>query len=468
MTDLHWLTATDIGAAYKRRSLSPVELVTSLLQRIERTEPQLNAFIQIDPQSAMEAARVAGNELDSGRSLGPLHGVPVGIKDIIDIAGLPTTCHSRIMLDNVATADAVVVSRLRAAGAIFMGKMALHEFGIGGPAYDLPFPPARNPWNPQHQPGGSSSGCGAALGSGMLPIAIGTDTGGSIRNPAGHCGIVGLKPTYDLIPRHGLFPLSFTLDHVGPMARSVPDLALLMDTIASPTLPASDRGFGADLNRGVRGLKIGIVRQFHESDMVASQEITAAIDEVSRVLQRDGAIVRDIRLPLLQEFSAVQRVIFHAESWAVHSKWLAERPEDYSGISRRKLITGALLSAGHYVQAQERRCRLIRAVDDAFHDVDILLTANSMDPACEIDDEHACTRTYSRHARSPFNLTGHPALAVMAGLSQDALPLSVQFIGRTHDEVTVLRTGAAYERATRSMQRHPQPASVHANETEAA
>jgi len=455
MNDMHWLTATEIAAAYAARTLSPVELVGALLERIATEDASLNAFILLDAEMALDAARMAEKEIAAGRTCGPLHGVPIGIKDIIDIAGLPTTCHSKIKVNDIADADATVVSRLRAAGVIFLGKMALHEFAIGGPAYDLPFPPARNPWNRNHHPGGSSSGCGAGLAAGMLPIALGTDTGGSIRNPAGHCGVVGLKPTYNLVPRQGVFPLCMTLDHVGPMARSVPDLALLLDTIANCKSDGNRRSFGVDLERGLRGLRIGLVRQFHETDMPASPEISAAIDEVVRVLREEGALVRDIGLPSLQEFSAVQRVIFHSESWHVHGKWLAQRPADYSGISRRKLIPGAFLSAGNYLQAQQRRTHLVDAVDDAFRHVDILLTANSLDPACEIDDQDECTRTYGRQARSPFNLTGHPALAVMAGLSQAGLPLSVQFVGRAHDEITVLRAGAAYQRATGSEYLHP-------------
>ena len=455
MTELHWLTATEISAAYASHTLSPVELVTGLLEHIAREEPALNAFIRVDADIAIDAAKLAEKEINAGRVIGPLHGVPIGIKDIIDIAGLPTTCHSKIRLDHVAAADAAVVSRLRSAGAIFLGKMALHEFAIGGPAHDLPFPPARNPWNRDHHPGGSSSGCGSALASGMLPLALGTDTGGSIRNPAGHCGIVGLKPTYDLVPRHGVFPLSVTLDHVGPMARSIEDLAQLMDAIASPRLRAQQPRFGIDLSRGVRGLKIGMVRQFHEADLVASPEVAAAFDHVVKVLRNEGAIVSDISLPQLQEFSAVQRVIFHSESWSVHDKWLAERPADYAGISRRKLMPGAFLPAGLYVQALAQRRHLISMVDEAFRDVDIMMTVNSLDPACELDDDEACTQTYSRHARSPFNLTGHPALAVMAGLSDNGLPLSVQFIGRQYDEITLLRAGAAYERATCTTQLHP-------------
>jgi aspartyl-tRNA(Asn)/glutamyl-tRNA(Gln) amidotransferase subunit A len=385
----------------------------------------------------------------------------VAIKDLIDIAGVTTSCHSKVRMNSVAQRDAVVISRLRAAGAILFGKLSLHEFAIGGPAFDLPFPPARNPWSPSHHPGGSSSGCGAALAAGFAPVALGTDTGGSVRNPAGHCGIAGLKPTYDLISRRGVFPLCFTLDHVGPMARSVADLALLMDALASDSAPQAgdlpvEHAFGADLNRGVRDLRVGVVRQFHESDMIASPEVSSAIDEVARVLAREGALVRDVRLPHLQEFATVQRVIFHAESWYVHKKWLGERPGDYAGISRRKLMPGAFLTADNYVEARQRRAELIAAVNDVFRDVDVLLTANSLDPACEIDDEDECARTYPRHARSPFNLTGHPALAVMSGLSATGLPLSVQFVGRLYEDATVLRVGAAYERATNWSRLHPQ------------
>ena len=232
MSELHWLTAAEAAREFAARSLSPVELLTALLARIERLDPKLHAFIRLDADAAMDAARAAEAEIAAGRVRGPLHGVPVGIKDIIDVAGLPTTCHSKILLDNVATADAAVVAKLRQAGAIILGKLSTHEFAIGGPSFDLPFPPARNPWNPEHHPGGSSSGSGAGVCAGLFPLALGTDTGGSVRNPASACGIVGLKPTYGLVSRRGVFPLSFTLDHVGPMTRTVADNALLLDAIA--------------------------------------------------------------------------------------------------------------------------------------------------------------------------------------------------------------------------------------------
>ena len=446
MTDLKWLTAAEIGAAYAARQLSPVELVQALLAEIESRNADCGAFIRVGSEGALRAAREAEAEMAAGRAIGPLHGVPIGVKDNIDIAGLPTTCHSKILLDNVARADAAAISRLRAAGAILIGKQSLHEFAFGGPSQELPFPYARHPWNTDYHPGGSSSGSGVALAAGFVPLSLGTDAGGSIRNPAGNCGVVGLKPTYNLVSRRGVFPVAFTLDHVGPMARSVADIALMLDALVERE---AERPFGADLDRGVKGLRVGFVRQWHEIDMVADPEVAAALDEVERVLLHEGAIVRDIRLPRLQELAAVQRVILLAETWVVHAKWLRERPGDYSAPTRRKVMPGAFLTAGDYVQAQQWRTRMIDAIDDAFRDVDVLLTASGMDPPFRIDDGAGLARTYPRQGRSPFNLTGHPALAMMSGLSKaSGLPLSVQFVGRAYDEAMLLRVAAAYERVT--------------------
>ena len=466
MSDMHWLTAADLGEAYAARRLSPVELVKYLLDRIALHDPTFHAFISLDGDAALAAAREAEQEIFAGRSRGPLHGVPVGVKDIIDIAGQPTTCHSKIMLDNIAREDAPAISRLRAAGAIPFGKLSLHEFAIGGPSFDLPFPPARNPWNADHHPGGSSSGSGAALAAGFVPLALGTDTGGSIRNPAGTCGVAGLKPTYGLVSRRGVFPLAFTLDHIGPMARSVRDLALALDAMAAHdagdpgSAAVASRRFTADIERGARGLRIGFVRHFHETDVTADAEVISALDDVSRALKEEGADVREIRLPRLQELSGVQRVIMLAESWAIHAKWLRERPGDYAQTSRIKLMGGAFVTAEDYVQAQRHRLRLTDAVNEVFRDVDVLLTASSFEPACRIDDAAELARTYPRQARSPFNLTGHPALAMMGGLSKKGLPISVQFVGRAFDEVTLLRAAAAYERATAW---HTQRAPMHKN-----
>ena len=461
MTDLHYMTAAAAARAIATRELSPVELMQALLARIERLDPRLNAFIRLDGEAAMAAARTAEAEIAAGRSRGPLHGVPVGIKDIIDVAGLPTTCHSKVLQDNIATSDAVCVTKLRGAGAIVLGKLSTHEFAIGGPSFDLPWPPARNPWNTDHHPGGSSSGSGSGVAAGLFPMALGTDTGGSVRNPASCCGIVGLKPTYGLVSRRGVFPLSFTLDHVGPMTRTVTDNALMLEVLAGhdpadPGSAAAPRGhYAQGLDRDLRGLRVGFVQHFHEVDMPADPEVTAALEHVARTLQLEGAEVRDINLPTLGEFAAVNRVILQSEAWAIHSAWLRGRPGDYGQLGRRRLMAGAFFGAGDYVHAQRRRLEMIAAVEEALRDVDVLLCASSMDPACRIDIPADVERTYPRQARTPFNVTGHPALAMMAGVSKAGLPLSVQFVGRNFAEATLFQVARGWERAAGTDKKHP-------------
>ncbi len=452
MTDLPWMGAAALAAAYASRELSPVEVVTALFDRIERLDGELNAFILPDREGAMATARAAETEIMAGRSRGPLHGVPLGVKDIIDVAGLPTTCHSKILQGNVAKTDSVVVAKLRGAGAIPMGKLSTHEFAIGGPCFDLPYKPARNPWNRDHHPGGSSSGSGSGLAAGFFPLALGTDTGGSVRHPASACGIVGLKPTYGLVSRRGVFPLSFTLDHVGPMARDAADAALLLEAMAGHdpadpgSAPAAALHATARLGDGVAGLRVGYVRHFHETDTQAHPEVAAALDGVTAALTAQDAVVRPIVLPPLAEFTAVNRTILAAESWSIHAPWLRTRPGDYAAMTRARLLTGAFIGAGDYVGAQRARLALIRAVNDAFREVDVLLCASSLDPACRIDDAAEVARTYSRQCRMPFNVTGHPALAMMSGLSRDGLPLSVQFVGAYHADALLLRVAAAYEK----------------------
>jgi aspartyl-tRNA(Asn)/glutamyl-tRNA(Gln) amidotransferase subunit A len=449
-----WMTAAQLRDAYAKKTLSPVEVVRAQLDRIEKIDSRYNAFLHVDADNALKAARQAEQALLSGKSLGPLHGVPVGIKDIIDIAGQTTTCHSKVMQGTVATQDADCITALRQGGAILMGKLALHEFAIGGPSFDLPYPPARNPWNTNHHPGGSSSGSGAALAAGLVPLALGTDTGGSVRHPAAACGVVGLKPTYDLVSRRGVYPLSFSLDHVGPMARTVLDTSLLLEALTATS--TSPRAFKAGpLDRGIAGLRIGVIRHFHLEDEVAEPEMAAAFEEACRVFEGLGAQLVDIRLPSLQEFSAPQKIILMAEGWAVHAKSLRARPGDFAEMSRRKLLCGAFLSAGDYVQAMQCREALMDSVDQVLQQVDVLVVANSMDPACVINDLPEVVRTYTRQARVPFNLTGHPALAVPNGFSKAGLPLSMQIVGRYYDEASIFRVGAAYEQATAWHGMHP-------------
>jgi len=461
MSGLHWMTAAAAARAIAAGELSPVELMKALLARIARLDPKLNVFIRLDGDAAMAAARAAEAEIASGRSRGPLHGVPVGIKDIIDVAGLPTTCHSKLLIDNVAAADAVCVSHLRGAGAIVLGKLSTHEFAIGGPSFDLPWPPARNPWNPDHHPGGSSSGSGSGVAAGLFPMALGSDTGGSVRNPASACGIVGLKPTYGLVSRRGVFPLSFTLDHIGPLTRTVTDNALMLDVLAGhdPLDPGSaavpSGRYASGLERGVRGMRIGFIRHFHETDVPADPEVAAGLEQAARTLQSLGAQISDVRLPTLGEFGAVNRVILQSEAWAIHGPWLRERPGDYGRLARRRLLPGAFISAGDYVQAARRRLEMIAAVEAALREVDVLLCASAMDPPSRIEDAAETERTYPRQARTPFNVTGHPALAMMAGLSSDGLPLSLQLVGRNFAEATLFQVARAWERAAGIDEKHP-------------
>jgi len=462
MTELHWLGVRELARAYATRRLSPVELVQALLRRIERHDPALNSFIRLDAEDILAQAREAERAIMAGRCLSPLHGVPVGLKDMIDVAGVPTTCHSKIMLDHVAPSDAAVVGKLRQAGAIVFGKLACQEFGWGGHSWDLPFPLARNPWNRDHHPGGSSSGSAAAVAAGFLPLALGTDSGGSVRNPASSCGLVGVKATYGLVSRRGAFPLAYTLDHIGPLARSVEDAALLLDAIAGHdaldpgSAPSAARSATADLHRDIAGLHIGFVRHFHEQDMIADPEMAAALEQVADTLRREGAAVADCRLPPLREFAGVNRTILLAEAWAVHAPWIRHRPEDYGRIMRSRAMAGAFISGGDYVQAQRRRLELIAAVDDVLRKVDVLLIASAMDPPCRIDDPVEEARTYARQARLPFNVTGHPAAVAMCGLTRSGLPLSAQFVGPAFDETTVMRVVAAYERVTDWHTRRPQ------------
>ncbi|GGE31923.1 amidase [Agaricicola taiwanensis] len=447
MTDICWLSAADLAAAYRRRELSPVTVVEHLLARIRALNPTLNVFIHVDEEGALRQARQAEADLAAGRDLGSLHGIPYGVKDIIDVKGLPTTCHSAVLKDNVATRDAVVVDRLRKAGAIPLGKISTHEFAIGGPSFDLPFPPARNPWNLDHHPGGSSSGSGAGVAAGLFPVALGTDTGGSVRNPAGACGVMGLKASYDKVSRDGVFPLSWTLDYVGPLARKAEDVALFLGAMTGSPPPA--------LNPDIRGLRVGFVRHYHEKEIPAGPETAAALQTAADTLAGLGATVTDVELPSLIDFANVNRAILTPEAWAIHGQWMREHPEKYGRFSRRRLMVGAFVSAEAHVRARLMGARLKEKVEAVFDKVDVLLLANAMNPPCRIEDEEAVALNYFQHARAPFNLTGHPAMSVMCGLSASGLPLAMQIAGPQNREDVVLNVAAAYQKATDWTDRHP-------------
>lgn len=461
MSELAFLTVAEAAALLRGRKLSPVDYARALIERIERHDGGLNAFLRCTPEIALDDARRAEAEIVRGDWRGPFHGMPYGLKDIVDYAGLPTTAHSKILMNSVAAADAAVTQKLRAAGAVFLGKLSTHEFALGGPCFDLPWPPARNPWNRDHFCGGSSSGSGAATAAGFLPAAIGSDTGGSIRNPATMCGVVGMKPTYGLVSRRGVMPLAFSLDHVGPLTRTVRDNALMLDVVAGHDAldPASVNavagGYTAELDRGVRGLRIGVIRHFYTRDMQGDPEMVAAIEAALKVLADLGAGVREIATAPLREYNACNRTILTCEAYAIHEKWLRERPHDYGGLTRERILSGAFVRAADYINATRVRSRLAKAFHALFSDIDVAVTASAMDPACRIDDPEAIERTYGRQARAPFNVTGGPALSVPVGFSKGALPLGMQIIGKPFSEALVYRVGHAYEQATKWVDRHP-------------
>jgi len=461
MTDLAWLTVAEASELLRGKKLSPVEYAKALIDRIDRYDGKLNAFLRFTPELALEDARRAEAEIARDAWRGPFHGVPYGLKDIVDYAGLPTTAHSKILKDNVAAADAAVTQKLRAAGGVFLGKLSTHEFAIGGPSFDLPWPPARNPWNRDHFCGGSSSGSGTATAAGFLPAAIGTDTGGSVRNPASMCGIVGIKPTYGLVSRRGVLPLSFSLDHVGALTRTVRDNALMLDLIAGhdPLDPGSaDRTTGpsaAELDRGVKGLRIGVIRHFYTRDMEADPEMTAGIDAAAKKLADLGAKVSELETAPLGEYVACNRIIMTSEAFAIHEKWLRERPGDYGALARERLMSGAFVRAADYVNATRLRRKLADAFHALFSGIDVAVTTSSMDPACRIDDPKAVEYTYARQARGPFNVTGGPALSVPVGFSKSGLPLAMQIAGKPFSEALVYRVAHAYEQATDWVKKHP-------------
>lgn len=461
MTDLHWLTLTEASALIRDRKLSPVEYTEALYARADRLDPLLNTYILQTRESALAEARHVEQEIASGKYRGPLHGVPYGLKDIIDYAGVPTTAHSRVLQDNVAQRDATVTARFKDAGAVMLGKLATHEFAIGGPSFDLPWPPARNPWNRKHFTGGSSSGSGAAVAAGLMALALGTDTGGSVRNPASLCGLVGMKPTYGRVSKAGVVPLAFSLDTVGPLTRTVEDSAIALNVMAghdpadTSSIRAAAPDFTSALRAGAKGLRVGVIRHFYTRDMEADPEMAAAIDDAAGVLDALGAEVREITLAPLEVYSACYRTIMLSEAYSIHERWLQERPEAYGELARERIIPGALVRAVDYVHATRLRTRLMREFEEAMEGLDVAITASSMDPAGEIEDREVMEATYGRQARNAFNITGTPAMSVPIGFSRNGLPLSMQIVGRAYDEVTVYRAGFAYEEASDWKQRHP-------------
>jgi aspartyl-tRNA(Asn)/glutamyl-tRNA(Gln) amidotransferase subunit A len=449
-----FLSIAEAGKLIAAKKLSPVELTRICLDRVKKLDPTLHSFLMVTEDRAMGDAKAAEGRQMAGTLKGPLDGIPIGHKDIYNTAGIRTTAHSKLLEHNVPTEDSVVVAKWADAGVILMGKLATHEFAIGGPSFDLPWPPARNPWNPEHFTSGSSSGTGAAVAAGLVLGGTGSDTGGSIRGPSALCGLAGIKPTYGLSSRRGVLPLSQTLDHTGPMAWTVKDCALLLQAMAGydPLDPASaDRpvaNFTADLDKGVKGLRIGVLRHFHEADNPVSEATKQGIDGALDIFRAQGAEIRDVSVSPMMDYNAPGWVILTAEAYAVHEPWLKERFNDYGELLRDRLAFGGLLRASDYVQALRRRRVLCLEMRDAMADVDILVTASAPGEAPKITEVPKWGMFEKPNFTMPFNLTGLPALSVCSGYGAGGLPVSIQLVGKPFAEATVFRAGHAYETAT--------------------
>lgn len=461
------LTIAEAADLVRTGAVSPVTLVEDCLRRIDAWDGAYHAFIEVLREPALEAARRAEADIAAGNYRGPMHGVPIGLKDIYETKGVRTTGHSRVAADHVPTEDATTTSLLEAAGAINLGKLATWEFAIGGPSFDLPWPPSGNPWRPDHDPGGSSSGTGTAVAMGMVLGGMGSDTGGSIRFPAALCGIAGIKPTYGRVSRAGVMPLSFSLDHAGPMAWTVEDCAIMMQALAGfdPRDPASANvptpDYRAALTGDAKGLRIGVLRQFYEVDAPADADCAAAMEEALGALADLGAeIVEMPPLSPMQDYLAAAFLISRSEAFSVHEATLRATPELYGDIARERMMLGAFVTAADYVQAMRRRRELCAEFADAMKTVDLVALPTLPTAAPKLG-------AYGKHFTidrplytTPFNLTGSPALSVCDGFSAEGLPFGLQFVGRPFDEATVMRAGDAYERATRWRAMRPEPVAI--------
>jgi aspartyl-tRNA(Asn)/glutamyl-tRNA(Gln) amidotransferase subunit A len=442
-------------------------LTRAYLERIVRHQPRLNVFVTLTEEAALRDARRADRELRAGRDRGPWHGIPIGHKDVFLTRGVRTTAGSRILADFVPDEDAAVVARLRAAGAVMLGKLQTHEFAYGATCDSPAFGPVRNPWDLARSPGGSSGGTAAAVAARLVAAGTGSDTGGSIRIPAGWCGVVGLKPTYGRVSRAGLLPLAVTLDHAGPIARRVADVARLYAAMAGadprdPTTTGQPPVGPLGRRRaGLGGLVLGIPRE-HFYDRL-DPDVDAALRTAHRTLERLGARLRPVSLPWVGDAHAAALAIMLAEGTAVHARWLRERPQDYGEDVRLLVELGLFVPGPAYVRAREARVRLRAELDATLAGgVGALVVPTLPVPAVRHGERHVTVGGATEslgvavwRLTHPFNVTGHPALQVPVGFTAGGLPVGMQIVGARFDEATVLRIGAAYEAATEWHRRRP-------------
>jgi aspartyl-tRNA(Asn)/glutamyl-tRNA(Gln) amidotransferase subunit A len=453
-----------VSEAIGRGDVSCVAATETYLERIQAHDRVLQSFITVMADQALARAKAADTEIARGRRRGPLHGVPVALKDLIAVAGVRMTAGSRVLEAHVPARDAFVTRRLGDAGAVLLGKLAMHEWAFGRPTTDGPFPTGRNPWDVRRAPAGSSSGSAVAVAAGMCAGALGSDTGGSIRGPASMCGLVGHKPTYGLVSRAGVLPMDWSLDHVGPMTRSVWDSAAMLQAIAgadpddTSTRHAVVQDYVGGLESGARGLRLGLLRRFYVDWPELNAEERAAALAAFDVLRSEGASIQDVDAPTL-DLALPAWVPFLSEMYEYHAQTLRTRPEAYREALRPRVLMGALVTAQDYLRAQRIRERLRREVDQLLGDVDALVFPGQAGPALTFEDvpTTGVVPASSRYT-APWNLLGLPACVVPCGFTRDGLPLSIQIVGRAFDDATVLRIARAYERVTDWHTRRPDPA----------
>lgn len=473
--ELHELSVSEAGALMRAGELTSTELTVHALERIERLDPALHAFIHVTSQTALRRAAQADRDLRAGTDGGPMHGIPYALKDIIDAEGVPTTSASWLRVSHVAQSDSAMESRLRAGRGVLLGKLTTYEFAIGGPSFDLPCPPARNPWSEEHVPSGSSSGAGAAVAAGLVRVALASDTSGSIRGPAFHCGAVGLKPTYGRVSGRGAQALSFTLDHFGPLAWTVADAATALQVVAGAD-PADPRtadvpvpDYVAELDRGVAGLRVAYSPDWYADDPATTPEIVTGIEQALRVLEGLGATIEPVHLPRYDLFNACGRVICAAESLAVHEDDLRAHPRSFGRFTYQRIMPGVGISAADLACAHQVRQHLTRMLDDTvFGTHDVLITACGQATAARWTDfgtDWPPPRLANDMQTIPFSVSGHPALSVPIGFAQDGLPIGLQVVGQAFGEASVLRAGAAIEAALGQRHRRPSGLSAGMRET---
>jgi aspartyl-tRNA(Asn)/glutamyl-tRNA(Gln) amidotransferase subunit A len=463
-----FLGAARLAALVRTRQVSPVELVRAYLERIEQLDGRLRAYITVTAEAALDAARRAEEVAGRGGALGPLHGIPFAVKDQFATRGVRTTAGSRILADHVPDEDATVVARLVAAGGILLGKLNLTEFALGGTIH-FPFGQPRNPWNTEHDTGGSSAGSGVAAAAALCAVALGEDTGGSVRTPASWCGVAGHRPTWGLVSRHGCLPLSWSHDTAGPLGRTVEDCALVLEIIAGHDArdPLSARRpvphYRAALSGDVRGLRVGVIRELTHGGET-EPEVRDAVMAAAGVLGGLGAMVEEVSVPLVTRAGAAFMAICDSEGAGLHLPWLRSRAADYDEGTRRRLLAASLLPAALLHKAQQARALVRQQLRDALATHDLLVAPTSHRPAPTIatftapitSTREAAARFFTRRSfTTPAALAGMPALAVPCGFGASGLPLSLQIIGRRFEDATVLRGGHAYEQATDWHRRRP-------------